>query len=457
MSRMLDLIRASALPSHQMMTASKGALHVPAAEMVEILVYLAQHNKIFGETARLTLAGWDEQLSKTIAADPKTAKEILDYWLLPNTIRPVLFPILIENSSVSMTKLSELAGSLKNEFIDAMIASPRVQSSSHLLQEFTKNHHLTGVQNARVQALIEGKPAPIAISEGTSGTEIPPPVLQSVTAEAVAETRGPSSELVPNLEPSQSSRSTTGAEPATLAVQPTADVSAKTAEPDDPEAESALVAFFAEHASEIAAEADRPFQPIGGIYEEMPAEFEPKVAARAASAPAGAPTTTPAVLPTSTPHPGFHSKLVSPHEERRGTVLQKIAKLDIKGRIQLAMRGTKEERSILIRDGTKLVALAVLESPKISDGEVEKFATQKNVLEAVLRAIPMKRRFAKNYAIVRNLVFNPRTPLDVALGLMKNLLTADLKHLSGNKEVSETVRKLALRMFKQKVESAKKD
>ncbi len=137
-------------------------------------------------------------------------------------------------------------------------------------------------------------------------------------------------------------------------------------------------------------------------------------------------------------------------------MLQKIAKLDIKGRIQLAMKGTKEERSLLIRDGTKIVALAVLDSPKISDGEVEKFASQKNVLEAVLRAIPMKRRFAKNYAIVRNLVFNPRTPLDVSLGLMKNLLVQDLRHLSGNKEVAETVRKLALRMFKQKSESNSK-
>ena len=97
----------------------------------------------------------------------------------------------------------------------------------------------------------------------------------------------------------------------------------------------------------------------------------------------------------------------------------------------------------------------MLDSRKISDGEVEKFATQKNVLEAVLRAIIMKRRFAKNYAIVRNLVFNPRTPLDVALGLMKNLLAGDLKHLSGNKEVSETVRKLALRMLQQKNETKK--
>jgi len=126
--------------------------------------------------------------------------------------------------------------------------------------------------------------------------------------------------------------------------------------------------------------------------------------------------------------------------------------LDIKGRIQLAMKGTKEERSLLVRDGTKIVALAVLESPKISDGEVEKIASQKNVLEAVLRGIPIKRRFAKNYAIVRNLVFNPRTPLDLSLTLVKNLLVNDLKNLSGNKEVSETVRKVALRMLKTKTE-----
>ena len=143
-------------------------------------------------------------------------------------------------------------------------------------------------------------------------------------------------------------------------------------------------------------------------------------------------------------------------KEERGSALQKIAKLDIRGRIQLAMKGTKEERSLLIRDGTKIVALAVLESPKISDGEVERFATQKNVLEAVLRGIPMKRRFAKNYAVVRNLVFNPRTPLDLSLGLMKNMLVGDLRNLSNNKEISDTVRKLATKMFKQKMESNSK-
>ncbi len=160
--------------------------------------------------------------------------------------------------------------------------------------------------------------------------------------------------------------------------------------------------------------------------------------------------------PAAAAHAKTPAKKKVQGEEERGSALQKISRLDIKGRIQLAMKGNKEERSLLVRDGTKVVALAVLESPKISDAEVEKYASQKNVLEAVLRQIPLKRRFMKHYGIVRNLVFNPRTPLDISLGLMKNLLVHDLRNLSGNKEVSETVRKLATKMFKQKLDVTKK-
>jgi hypothetical protein len=217
-----------------------------------------------------------------------------------------------------------------------------------------------------------------------------------------------------------------------------------------------VAAYLAEHAAEISAEANKPFQPIGGIEEltpgasnvaEGPHEAQPEIVAPSAShGTAAAARTAPA-----------QKKIFLSAEEERGSALQKIAKLDIKGRIQLAMKGTKEERSLLIRDGTKLVALAVLDSPKVTDSEVEKFANQKNVLEAVLRGITMKRRFIKQYAILRNLTFNPRTPIDVSLGLIKHLLTADLRNLAGNKEVSDTVRKLATRMFRQKLETSGKD
>src|SRR5713226_800382 len=420
MSRMLDLIRASALPSHQMMTAARGALQVPAAETVEILVYLAEHNKIFGESARLTLAGWDEASSKAIASDPKTPKEVLDYWLSPKNIRPALFPILLENQSVPVGKLSELATTLKGEWIDTMLASPRVRSSRQLITDLRSNNELSGVQSARVQEMMGGSGGIQASAPATQEAALPPPVLPE-----------------------------TNFETPTTRLEPSAEISAEVpSEPSDPETEDALVAFFTEHASEIAAEGEKPFHPIGGMRDgEAPAEPEVKEAAAAASATPAQPAPI---------KPAFPKKLVNPADEHRGSALQKIAKLDIKGRIQLAMKGSKEERLILVRDGTKIVAIAVLDSPKISDGEVEKIASQRNVLEAVLRAIPLKRRFIKNYAVMRNLVFNPRTPMDISLGLMKNLLVQDLRNLSGNKEVADTIRKLALRMFKQKTESANK-
>src|SRR5438132_122302 len=321
MPRMIDLIRVSALPSNVMQAASKGSLSVPANEMIEILVYLATHNKIFGQQAQLTLAGWDEVALRAVAADPNTAKEVLDYMVSAKNLRPALLSALLENTSVSQQALVDLAESASRDIVEIMQGSERVRKSAVILEALKGNPH------------------------------VPPAKLD------------------------------------TMQVQ------------EEPE-----------HA--LAAAASK-------------------------KAPAG-------------------KKQHISHDEERGSALQKISKLDIKGRIQLAMKGTKEERSLLVRDGTKVVALAVLESPKISDAEVEKFATQKNVLEAVLRAIPMKRRFVKNYAVVRNLTFNPRTPLDVSLSLIKHLLITDLRHLSGNKEVSETVRKLALKMFKQKLESGSK-
>lgn len=429
MARMLDLIRASAVSQHQMMSAARGTLRVPTEEMLEILVYIAEHNKIFGEQARLTLAGWDETSAKEIIANPNTPKEILDYWVSPKNIRSTLFTLLLENSSVRMAKLGELAASLKGELIDLMIASPRVRGSTQVLNDLSGNHNLSGVQAARVQALIDGR-----------DYVEPEPDQESVAPELPTDS---------------------GSQPQEKAA--TSQVG-EALEPADPETEKVISEFITEHAAEIAAEGDKPFQPIGGIHESEAHAEEPAAATATASAsttpaagsamsatPAGAAT---AAKPALATKPSPHKVYVNPQDEQRGSVLQKIAKLDIKGRIQLAMKGSKEERSILVRDGTKIVALAVLDSPKITDGEVEKFASQKNVLEAVLRYIPMKRRFAKNYAVIRNLVFNPRTPLDVALGLMKNLLTVDLKNLSGNKEVSDTIRKLALRMFKQKIEPA---
>src|SRR6185312_6075661 len=111
MSRMIDLIRVSAVPSNLMQSASKGSLSVPPQEMIEILVHLALHNKVFGQQAQLTLAGWDEAASRAAASNPSTTKEVLNYLISPANLRPVLLPALLANPSLSVDSLLELAPS----------------------------------------------------------------------------------------------------------------------------------------------------------------------------------------------------------------------------------------------------------------------------------------------------------------------------------------------------------
>src|SRR5436305_13571405 len=105
MSRMIDQIRASKLPSNMMQFAARGALQVSAAENIEILVYLARHNKVFGDTARMTLAGWDEKASVAAASDPQTRAEVLDYFISADNLRPSLLAALLANTAVSVTSL----------------------------------------------------------------------------------------------------------------------------------------------------------------------------------------------------------------------------------------------------------------------------------------------------------------------------------------------------------------
>jgi hypothetical protein len=415
MPRSIDLIRASKLPSNMMPFAAKGALSVPPDENIEILVYLAKHNKIFGDLARITLAGWDEKASLAVASDPKTSREVLDYLIAPENTRPKLLPALLENPSVPDSELAKFAISASHESIATMLQSARVCASAGILDSLRSNPYLKGDEAATVAELISageaGPPMPVAgdAPEVHAGAVL--------AAESVGES-GP--------------------------------VANETAEevPDE-----VVSAYISEHAAEIAAEKDKPFQPVGGVVDLLGQDYFPVVENRDMAEVAAEQAVANATAAAATAKAAA-KKFVDP--SKRDNAVQKINRLDVKGRIQLAMKGNKEERSILIRDGTKVVALAVLDAPKISDGEVEKFALQKNVLEAVLRQIPLKRRFMKNYIVVRNLVSNPRTPLDLGLGLMKHLLTQDLKNISANKEVSETVRKLALKMYKQKLDAANK-
>lgn len=123
-----------------------------------------------------------------------------------------------------------------------------------------------------------------------------------------------------------------------------------------------------------------------------------------------------------------------------------VSSLPIMDRIKLAMKGTREQRAQLIRDSNKLVASAVLSSPKLTESEVEAFAKMANVSEEVLRVIANNRGWLKNYGVVLGLARNPKTPPPISMQLLQRLNERDMKMLSTDRNVPEALR-LAARKF----------
>jgi hypothetical protein len=140
----------------------------------------------------------------------------------------------------------------------------------------------------------------------------------------------------------------------------------------------------------------------------------------------------------------------APEEEKKKVtgIVQKIAQMKVAQRVKLALLGTREERSLLIRDSSRVVIRSVLASPKLTDSEAEGFASMKNVSQEVLRLISMSRKFMKRYVVVKNLVMNPRSPLDVTLPLLNRLIVQDLRAASASKDIPDTLRKMAVKLFK---------
>lgn len=127
-------------------------------------------------------------------------------------------------------------------------------------------------------------------------------------------------------------------------------------------------------------------------------------------------------------------------EEAPATVAQRLAKMGFSERLKAAVKGSREVRAILIRDPNKMIAAAVLSSPKLNEAEIESFARMTSVSEDILRIIASNRAWMKNYAVVAALARNSKTPLGVSLNLLPRLTDRDLNQLSVDRNVPEPLR-----------------
>jgi hypothetical protein len=114
--------------------------------------------------------------------------------------------------------------------------------------------------------------------------------------------------------------------------------------------------------------------------------------------------------------------------------------LPVPQRMKFALKGTRSQRAVLIRDPNKVIAAAVLSSPKLSETEVEAFSRMANVSEDVLRTIGTSRAWTRSYTIVSGLVRNPKTPPAISLTLITRLNERDIKGLMIDRNVPEALR-----------------
>lgn len=180
----------------------------------------------------------------------------------------------------------------------------------------------------------------------------------------------------------------------------------------------------------IPADALRAFLARADVSAELRSFFAARgVEAAAAPAPGDEP------LIDTAPEPP-----AAPENEDSQSTLQRIAAMTVAQRIGVAMKGSREERAILIRDPNKIVAVAVLGSPKMTETEIEGIAKMASISDEILRMIANNRAWTKRYGIIAALARNPKTPVAISMNLLARLTEKDLRSISADRNVPEVLR-----------------
>ncbi len=152
--------------------------------------------------------------------------------------------------------------------------------------------------------------------------------------------------------------------------------------------------------------------------------------------------------PAATPPPELSETEL--HDPAKQSVFVQILNMSVGEKVQMAFKGGKTWRTILIRDRNKLVCSAVMRNPRMGESEAEQIAGMRNVDDEVLRLVSMRRDWMSKYNIVIALARNPKVPIGVVVPLINRLTLRDLKGLKDDKGVSEVVRSMSRKLFAQR-------
>jgi hypothetical protein len=121
------------------------------------------------------------------------------------------------------------------------------------------------------------------------------------------------------------------------------------------------------------------------------------------------------------------------------------AKLPAALKVRLALLGDAFDRSILIRDTNKVVALAAIKSPRVKENEVIAYAANRTLSLEVVRYIAKRREWIKLYQVKYNLVLNPKTSMNDAMSLLGHLYPHDVRKVARSKNIPSALAQAAKR------------
>ena len=137
-------------------------------------------------------------------------------------------------------------------------------------------------------------------------------------------------------------------------------------------------------------------------------------------------------------------------EVNLSAMYRRISIMTVKEKVELAQKGNKEERRILIGDANKIVSMAVLSCEAVTQAEIEGFCSMRHLGTEIFQEIAHTREWIKKPRIQLALVMNPAVPLSITLPLVKYLGMRDLRNIGRDRNLPEGVRQMARKIFTEK-------
>lgn len=375
--------------------AAQGLLPLPSEEIIDILVYLITTESKYKEVAEKTLSGYKVNDLIEIVKKDNLIPETYLYFADVSRYDKRIIQALLYNRAVPNKVFEKVAEVGKEDLLEIIVSNQiRLLNYPPIIDKLLKNPNLSNDQRRRINEFREEFFEKVSVGNplfrGMKREEEKEVEEEKVVIEEIEEKKG----------------------------------EAKIEEENLPSVEEIISAVKKDEREEVLVEEEQEEAVEEELLKELPAEAE---------------------------------TLLAPEERRSKKMISaynKIMKLTLPEKIQLALLGTREERAILIRDSNKSVAMAVLKSPKLTEVDVEVISTFRQVDPEILQGIANNRKWIKNYNIILNLVKNPKTPVGTALHLLNRITLTDLKILKNNKNVPEIIRRMAQKIIVEKSTTA---